>query len=109
MYGTNLEAGIQSVKVRTTDVDGRVLRRCLVVLAVEFTDDIARHLGGDAKSVLKGLRSGGIAKAQLPIDTVAAIGAFVGRAGDTADIGSMIGVLTQRQTTFPEAATSANN
>lgn len=92
MFGVNLECGIKSVKVRVKDVDGRLIRRCRVVLSHEFTEDIAKALGSDARSVRDGLRSGGIEKATMPIGLISAMGVFSGPDGEAIEIGTMSGV-----------------
>jgi len=68
-----------------------LVRRCRVTLSHEFTRDIARELGTDAAAVRKALHSGGVEKAVLPIDTIAALGAFKAKGGGV-NIGRMVGV-----------------
>ncbi len=91
MFGTNLECGIKAVKVRVSDVDGRTLRRCRVVLAHEFTLEIARELGDGAVAMRTSLRTGEVEKAVMPIDGIAALGAFTARDGGI-EIGRMVGI-----------------
>ncbi len=91
MFGTNLACGIKSVNVKTQDVDGRLLRRCRVVLSHEFDSDIASAIGGSARVVREGLLNGAIDKAVLPINGLAALGVFVA-AGDTVEIPRLTGV-----------------
>lgn len=91
MFSTSLDCGIKSVKVKAKDVDGRMVRRCVVTLAHEFTAGIARALGDDALAVRDAIRDHSVEKAVMPIDSIAAIGAF--KAGDDAvEIGRMIGL-----------------
>lgn len=96
MFGANLECGIKSVKVKVIEHDGRVFRRCRVVLVHDFDDDIAAELGKDAKRVRESLINGSVTKAELPIDKVAAFGAFTSREagpqGGGVSIGTMVGV-----------------
>jgi hypothetical protein len=73
------------------DVQGRIVRRCRVTLAHEFTPAIARALGKDAKPLLEALREGSIEKATMPIDGLAAAGAFTAHGGGVS-IGKMVGV-----------------
>lgn len=92
LFGVDLECGIKTVNVKTEDVDGRILRRCRVTLTHEFDAAIARALGKDAQAVWQGLRGGGIKKAELPIDSIAAHGAFTSVGdGDIVAIGTMVG------------------
>jgi hypothetical protein len=81
MFSTTLECGIKAVKVRVQDVQGRIVRRCRVTLAHEFTAAIARELGDDAVALRKGVRENVIEKAVLPIDGLAAAGAFTAAGG----------------------------
>lgn len=93
MFGTTLECGIKAVKVKAKEVDGRIVRRCRVVLAHEFTLEIARELGKDAVSLREGLRANAIEKATLPIDGIAALGALaVPGGGAGVSIERLIGV-----------------
>lgn len=93
MYGTSLECGIKSVKVKATEVAGRWVRRCRVTLAHEFTHDIARELGEDAVALRVGLTSFSIEKAVLPIENLSALGALsVPNGGGGVSIERMYGV-----------------
>jgi hypothetical protein len=76
MFATTLECGIRKVAVKVKDVDGRIVRRCRVTLAHEFTAAIAKELGKDAIAVRSALKSGAVEKAVIPIDSLAALGAF---------------------------------
>jgi hypothetical protein len=76
MFAVPIDFGIQAVKVRTKNVDGRQVRSCRVVLSHEFDDELAAALGPKAKHILKGMEDGEIESATLPIDGLAAIGAF---------------------------------
>jgi hypothetical protein len=91
MFGATLECGIKAVKVKVQHEQGRVLRRCRVVLSHEFDADIARELGKDARALRQGLRDNAIEKATLPLDGIAALGAFTAD-GKSIEIGRMIGV-----------------
>jgi hypothetical protein len=91
MFGTTLECGIKAVKVRVQDVQGRIVRRCRVTLAHEFTIAIARELGENAVNLREGLRDSSIEKAVMPIDGIAALGAFTAQGGSI-EIGRMVGV-----------------
>jgi hypothetical protein len=91
MFGTTLECGIKAVKVRVQDVQGREVRRCRVVLVHEFTADIARALGEAAVALRGHLRDNEIEKAVIPIDALAALGAFTA-AGGGVEIGRLAGV-----------------
>lgn len=91
MFGTSLECGIKAVKVKVDGVEGRILRRCRVVLVHQFTPAIARELGKDAVALRAGLRALAIDKAVLPIGGVAALGAFTA-GGETIKISRLIGV-----------------
>jgi hypothetical protein len=57
----------------------------------EFTRDIARELGEDAENMREALRSNAAEKVVVPIDGIAALGAFTA-AGDAVQIERMIGV-----------------
>jgi hypothetical protein len=93
MFGTNLECVSKAVKVKVVEYDGRVIRRCRVLLVHEFTDDIAAELGKDAKQLLKSLDNQGVSKAELPITAIAAVGAFRAPDGSAGvQIGCMAGV-----------------
>lgn len=91
MFGTTLECGIKAVKVRVKDVQGRIVRRCRVTLAHEFTPAIARALSKDAVNLLAALREGSVEKATIPIDNLGAAGAFTAQGGGV-QIGTMVGV-----------------
>ncbi len=91
MFGTTLECGIKSVKVKVKNVQGREVRRCVVVLAHEFTHDIARALGEDALALLDLLRSNAVESAIVPIDGLAALGHFIAR-DSAVEIGRMAGI-----------------
>ena len=91
MFGTTLECGIRAVKVRVQDVQGRIVRRCRVTLAHEFTPAIARELGEGAVSLRKAVRENEVEKAVLPSDGVGAAGACTASGGGVS-IGRMVGV-----------------
>lgn len=91
MFGIDLECGIRAVKVVVKEVDGREFRRCRVTLAHEFTSDIASALGPDAEALREGLRSLAIEKATLPIEGIAAMGAFKAGRSDAVTIGRLTG------------------
>jgi len=91
MFGTTLQCGIKTVKVRVKDVQGRMVRRCRVTLSHAFDADIARELGKDAISLRKSLKDNAIEKATLPLDGFAALGAF-SAGGKSIEIQRMVGV-----------------
>jgi hypothetical protein len=76
MFAIPIDFGIQAVKVRTKNKDGRVVRSCRVTLSHEFDEELAAALGKKARSVLQGMKDGEIETATLPIDGLAAVGAF---------------------------------
>lgn len=91
MFGTNLECQIKAVKVKVTEKDGRVVRRCRVQLVHEFTSDIAHELGREAVQLRKSLADLAVLKAELPITNIAALGAFTAE-GAACRIGRMVGI-----------------
>ena len=93
MFGANLECGIKSVKVKVVEHDGRVIRRCRVVLVHDFDEDIAAELGKDAKRVRESLVDGGVTKAELPIERVVAAGAFTTREAGAKQFGVQVGIM----------------
>lgn len=94
MWGLSLDCGIKSVRVKTVNLkqEKRTVRRCRVILTHEFTEAIARSLGGDAVKVRDTLKSGAAEKAVLRINRIAAIGALTARDGSAVEVKHMIGV-----------------
>jgi hypothetical protein len=91
MFGVNLDCGLKSVKVQTKKIDGRTVRRCRVVLAHEFTTELADALGKEAKEARKGLRSGALEDVTLKISALACLGVFTAD-GQKTTIQRMVGV-----------------
>lgn len=91
MFDVEFMTSIKSIKVKVTEKNSIVQRRCVVVLEREFDDMMAAGLGGEARSALEALRDGGMTSCVLPIEGINARGRFVTTA-DSVEVGELVGV-----------------
>lgn len=72
MFNIECIATLKKVALLTKEQDGVCMRMCRLTVSREFDDLVAQALGGEAKKVMAGLKSGGIESVVIPIDAVVA-------------------------------------
>lgn len=72
MFDLECIAKLKKVALTIKEQDAVTMRMCRMTLDREFDDLMAQAIGGEAKKVLSGLKSGGIESVIIPIDAVVA-------------------------------------